>query len=48
MASTLVEIFNGASLDLLGRYERQRRKVALDVVQQTTLARNRQHCSGKP
>jgi 3-(3-hydroxy-phenyl)propionate hydroxylase len=40
LASTLLEIFNGAPLDLLGRYERQRRKVALDVVQQTTL-RNR-------
>ena len=40
LASTLVEIFRGAPLDLLGRYERQRRKVALDVVQQTTL-RNR-------
>jgi 3-(3-hydroxy-phenyl)propionate hydroxylase len=40
LASTLVEIFNGAPLDLMGRYERQRRKVALDVVQQTTL-RNR-------
>ncbi len=40
LASTLVEIFNGAPIDLLGRYERRRRKVALDVVQQTTL-RNR-------
>ena len=40
LASTLVEVFKGAPLDLLGRYERQRRKVALDVVQQTTL-RNR-------
>ena len=40
LASTLVEIFNGAPLEHLGRYERQRRKVALDVVQQTTL-RNR-------
>jgi 3-(3-hydroxy-phenyl)propionate hydroxylase len=40
LASTLVEIFNGAPVEHLGRYERQRRKVALDVVQQTTL-RNR-------
>jgi 3-(3-hydroxy-phenyl)propionate hydroxylase len=40
LASTLVEIFKGAPLELLGRYERQRRKVALDVVQQTAL-RNR-------
>lgn len=40
LASTLVEIFKGAPLDTLGRYERQRRKVALDVVQQTAL-RNR-------
>jgi 3-(3-hydroxy-phenyl)propionate hydroxylase len=40
LVSCLLEIFNGASMDILGRYERQRRKVALDVVQQTTL-RNR-------
>ena len=40
LARTLIEIYQGASIDLLGRYERQRRKVALDVVQQTTL-RNR-------
>ena len=40
LARTLIDIFNGASIDLLGRYERQRRKVALDVVQQTTM-RNR-------
>jgi len=40
LATTLIEIGNGASIDLLGRYERQRRKVALDVVQQTAL-RNR-------
>ncbi len=40
LASTIVEIMRGAPLELLGRYERQRRKVALDVVQQTTL-RNR-------
>ncbi len=33
-------MLRGAPLDTLGRYERQRRKVALDVVQQTTL-RNR-------
>lgn len=40
LASTLIEIFKGAPLATLGRYERQRRKVALDVVQQTAL-RNR-------
>ena len=40
LAKTLVEIYGGADVSLLGRYERQRRKVALDVVQQTTL-RNR-------
>lgn len=40
LASTMVEILRGAPLDALGRYERQRRRVALDVVQQTTL-RNR-------
>ena len=40
LSGVLAEIYKGASLDLLGRYERQRRKVALDVVQQTTL-RNR-------
>lgn len=40
LASVLIDISNGAPLELLGRYERQRRKVARDVVQQTTL-RNR-------
>ncbi len=40
LAQTLVEILRGAPTDALGRYSRQRRKVALDVVQQTTL-RNR-------
>jgi 3-(3-hydroxy-phenyl)propionate hydroxylase len=42
LADKLGRIWRGeAEMDLLGRYERQRRKVALDVVQQTTL-RNRQ------
>jgi 3-(3-hydroxy-phenyl)propionate hydroxylase len=36
----LIEVIRGAPLDTLERYSRQRRKVALDVVQQTTL-RNR-------
>ena len=41
LAETLIPIWRGeADLSTLGRYERQRRKVALDVVQQTTL-RNR-------
>jgi 3-(3-hydroxy-phenyl)propionate hydroxylase len=40
LASTVAEIIRGAPIELLGRYERQRRKVALDVVQQTAL-RNR-------
>jgi 3-(3-hydroxy-phenyl)propionate hydroxylase len=40
LAARLVEVWHGAPLELLGRYERQRRKVALDVVQQTAL-RNR-------
>jgi 3-(3-hydroxy-phenyl)propionate hydroxylase len=41
LADRLIEVVGGnASADTLSRYERQRRKVALDVVQQTTL-RNR-------
>jgi 3-(3-hydroxy-phenyl)propionate hydroxylase len=40
LAEKLVAVMQGAPLDSLGRYGRQRRKVALDVVQQTTL-RNR-------
>jgi 3-(3-hydroxy-phenyl)propionate hydroxylase len=40
LTGKLIEVIRGAPLDTLGRYSRQRRKVALDVVQQTTL-RNR-------
>ena len=40
LSRTLVEVIGGAPLEALGRYSRQRRQVALDVVQQTTL-RNR-------
>jgi 3-(3-hydroxy-phenyl)propionate hydroxylase len=40
LAGKLIEIVRGAPLDTLERYSRQRRKVALDVVQQTAL-RNR-------
>lgn len=40
LADKLVAVVRGAPLESLGAYERQRRKVALDVVQQTTL-RNR-------
>ena len=40
LSRTLVEVTRGAPLETLGRYSRQRRAVALDVVQQTTL-RNR-------
>jgi len=40
LASAIEAFFNKEPSDVLGRYERQRRKVALDVVQQTTL-RNR-------
>lgn len=40
LSRTLTEVIRGAPLETLGRYSRQRRKVALDVVQQTTL-RNR-------
>jgi 2-polyprenyl-6-methoxyphenol hydroxylase-like FAD-dependent oxidoreductase len=40
LSQTLTEVIRGAPIDTLGRYSRQRRKVALDVVQQTTL-RNR-------
>jgi 3-(3-hydroxy-phenyl)propionate hydroxylase len=40
LAGKLIDVVRGAALDTLARYSRQRRKVALDVVQQTTL-RNR-------
>ncbi|MFL6798528.1 MAG: FAD-dependent oxidoreductase [Xanthobacteraceae bacterium] len=40
LAGKLIEVARGAPLDTLERYGRQRRKVALDVVQQTAL-RNR-------
>jgi 3-(3-hydroxy-phenyl)propionate hydroxylase len=40
LSRTLTEVIHGAPLETLERYSRQRRKVALDVVQQTTL-RNR-------
>ncbi|MGL4637183.1 MAG: FAD-dependent oxidoreductase [Beijerinckiaceae bacterium] len=40
LSEKLVAVMRGAPLETLGAYERQRRKVALDVVQQTTL-RNR-------
>ena len=41
LAGKLTEVWKGADLSLMGRYGRQRRKVALDVVQAQTL-RNRQ------
>ncbi len=40
LAEKLIEVWNGGSLELMGRYERQRRKVALEAVQAQTL-RNR-------
>ncbi len=40
LAAKLIEVIRGAPLGTLERYSRQRRKVALDVVQQTAL-RNR-------
>jgi len=40
LSRTLTEVIRGAPLDALERYSRQRRNVALDVVQQTAL-RNR-------
>lgn len=40
LAEKLTAVVRGAPLDALERYSRQRRKIALDVVQQTTL-RNR-------
>ena len=40
LSDKIIKVMGGASLDTFGVYERQRRKVALDVVQQTTL-RNR-------
>jgi 3-(3-hydroxy-phenyl)propionate hydroxylase len=40
VAAKLIQVALGAPLETLERYSRQRRKVALDVVQQTAL-RNR-------
>jgi len=40
VAEKLIEVIRGAPLETFARYSRQRRKVALDVVQQTAL-RNR-------
>lgn len=40
LAAKLIEVLRGADAALLGRYERQRRKVAVEVVQQQAL-RNR-------
>lgn len=40
LCEKLIKVIDGAPLELMERYSRQRRKVALDVVQQTTL-RNR-------
>jgi 3-(3-hydroxy-phenyl)propionate hydroxylase len=40
LSGKLIEVIRGAPLETLERYSRQRRKIALDVVQQTTL-RNR-------
>lgn len=41
LAEKLVQVWNGAPAELLGRYERQRRKAAIDTVQAQSL-RNRQ------
>jgi 3-(3-hydroxy-phenyl)propionate hydroxylase len=46
LAGKIGEIWKGAPLDTLGRYERQRRKVALETVQATTL-RNRRMLAEK-
>ncbi len=40
LAEKLVQVWNGASLDTMGRYTRQRRKVAIETVQEQSL-RNR-------
>ena len=40
LAGKLTEVWHGAPLELMGRYERQRRKVAVETVQATAL-RNR-------
>jgi 3-(3-hydroxy-phenyl)propionate hydroxylase len=46
LAEKLTKVWRGAPMETLDRYERQRRKVALDVVQQTTL-RNRSILNSK-
>ncbi|WP_028030116.1 FAD-dependent oxidoreductase [Gemmobacter nectariphilus] len=41
LTEKLAQVWNGAPLDIMGRYERQRRKAAIDTVQAQSL-RNRQ------
>lgn len=46
LAAKLIEVLRGADAALLGRYERQRRKVAVEVVQQQAL-RNRANMNNR-
>ena len=46
LSEKLTKVWNGAPLELMGRYERQRRKGALEAVQAQTL-RNRRIMSEK-
>jgi len=46
LAEKLIEVLRGADAALLGRYERQRRKVAVEVVQQQAL-RNRANLNNR-
>ena len=46
LADKLIAVLRGADAALLGRYERQRRKVAIEVVQQQAL-RNRANLNNR-
>lgn len=48
LTSKLAEVWHGAPLDIMGRYERQRRKVALDTVQAQTLRNRKMMAEGDP
>ena len=43
LAEKLTKVWKGAPLDSMGRYERQRRKAALEAVQAQTLRNRRDH-----
>lgn len=48
LTSKLIEVWKGAPLETMGRYERQRRKVALETVQAQTLRNRRMMAERDP